>query len=508
MTVIAPENVLAAQWSTAFVDSLPDSSFAYVKAGVRKLPYKDAGGKVDMPHVRNALARLASTDIPDGEKPEVKTKLQGALKNITASDDVSLRTTHVILADDSSTTLPTEMMLLRSGTFYTQKYGEVPLTTSDLHEMDTNFKAGIGMAGDGSTGIPVDFAHQSHLNAGAWIKDMEARDTSDGETELWATNIEFSDSGKQAILGKEYKMLSSDFYPRAFGMWADAESGVTAQNVIVGAAFTNRPMFSGNQPVTASETDTNTDAEGGTKTVIYINASQKNKEKSMNIDELRVKAADDLTGPEQRFLQANAEKLSEAEKTKFEIIASTTEAPKVVKAADVTGTEGTVAIEASELKAIKDNQTSLEASVKAASDKLDANEKAAIKEQVIAHAARGAIKADRVDSWTNMIFAADEKGREGLLADLGAAASDPVLAKEQGSTQGADGAVESARDQLMKKATEIVKASDGKTTIQDAMEAAKTANPELVEASGLEQENKGGFQASDAEFKAAGVNRG
>jgi hypothetical protein len=63
--------VSEAVWSTAFVNDLPDSSFALVEPGgekdeegktkprsLRHLPYKDSGGKVDVPHLRNALARL------------------------------------------------------------------------------------------------------------------------------------------------------------------------------------------------------------------------------------------------------------------------------------------------------------------------------------------------------------------------------------------------------------------------------------------------------------------
>lgn len=54
-----------AEWSTAFINSLPNSSFAVVETGyaeganknARHLPFKDANGKVDVPHLRNALAR-------------------------------------------------------------------------------------------------------------------------------------------------------------------------------------------------------------------------------------------------------------------------------------------------------------------------------------------------------------------------------------------------------------------------------------------------------------------
>ncbi len=60
-----------AAWTTKNINDLPDSSFAVVEHGgskdssgkteprsYRHLPYKDASGKVDLPHLRNALARM------------------------------------------------------------------------------------------------------------------------------------------------------------------------------------------------------------------------------------------------------------------------------------------------------------------------------------------------------------------------------------------------------------------------------------------------------------------
>jgi len=51
------------KWSTKYKNSLPDSSFAVVMgegdSKVRKLPFKDAEGKVDVPHLRNALVRVS-----------------------------------------------------------------------------------------------------------------------------------------------------------------------------------------------------------------------------------------------------------------------------------------------------------------------------------------------------------------------------------------------------------------------------------------------------------------
>jgi hypothetical protein len=83
-----------AVWSTAFVNNLPDSSFAYVEPGdkdgegktvprsKRHLPYKDKSGKVDPAHVRNALARLTQTNIPASAKASAKRKLLAAAKQV------------------------------------------------------------------------------------------------------------------------------------------------------------------------------------------------------------------------------------------------------------------------------------------------------------------------------------------------------------------------------------------------------------------------------------------
>ena len=61
---------MMAVWTTAYVNDLPDSAFAVIMPGgekdkegkttprsLRKLPYKDGNGKVDVAHLRNALAR-------------------------------------------------------------------------------------------------------------------------------------------------------------------------------------------------------------------------------------------------------------------------------------------------------------------------------------------------------------------------------------------------------------------------------------------------------------------
>ncbi|MBU1743261.1 MAG: hypothetical protein KKC37_17130, partial [Proteobacteria bacterium] len=60
---------LGSKWTRAYINDLPDSAFAIVSASVKKetdnkskyrgFPYKDVDGKIDLAHIRNALARIA-----------------------------------------------------------------------------------------------------------------------------------------------------------------------------------------------------------------------------------------------------------------------------------------------------------------------------------------------------------------------------------------------------------------------------------------------------------------
>jgi hypothetical protein len=83
-----------AVWTTAYVNDLPDSHFLLVLPGgkkdaegktvprsLRKLPYKSKEGKVDLPHVRNAIARIPQMkDVSEEEKK----RLQGKARRILA----------------------------------------------------------------------------------------------------------------------------------------------------------------------------------------------------------------------------------------------------------------------------------------------------------------------------------------------------------------------------------------------------------------------------------------
>lgn len=88
------DTVRAAVWSTAQVNDLPDASFLYVEPGgskdaggkttprtLRHFPYRDAGGNVDMPHLRNALARIPQSNLPADVKATLTSKAESILNN-------------------------------------------------------------------------------------------------------------------------------------------------------------------------------------------------------------------------------------------------------------------------------------------------------------------------------------------------------------------------------------------------------------------------------------------
>lgn len=94
----------SAVWTTAFINDLPDSSFLYIEPGgskdsdgkttprsLRHFPVKDAGGKVDLPHLRNALARIPQSGVPDAVKARLKAKAERMLSAANSGlEDIEL----------------------------------------------------------------------------------------------------------------------------------------------------------------------------------------------------------------------------------------------------------------------------------------------------------------------------------------------------------------------------------------------------------------------------------
>lgn len=87
-----------AVWSAAYVNDLPDSAFLYIESGgekdsegkttprsLRHFPVKGDDGKVDLPHVRNAIARIPQSNAP-GLTAAKKESLQERARNMLGSE--------------------------------------------------------------------------------------------------------------------------------------------------------------------------------------------------------------------------------------------------------------------------------------------------------------------------------------------------------------------------------------------------------------------------------------
>jgi HK97 family phage prohead protease len=90
---------LKAVWTTAYVNTLPDSAFLYVEGGgtkdsdgktvprsLRHFPYKNDSGAVDLPHLRNALARIPQSNLPQDVKDRLTAKAQRLLDSAKSAD--------------------------------------------------------------------------------------------------------------------------------------------------------------------------------------------------------------------------------------------------------------------------------------------------------------------------------------------------------------------------------------------------------------------------------------
>lgn len=82
-----------AEWTGAFINDLPDSSFLYIESGgekdedgktaprgLRHFPVKGADGTVDLPHLRNALARIPQSAVSQAVKDKAIAQAQTLAK--------------------------------------------------------------------------------------------------------------------------------------------------------------------------------------------------------------------------------------------------------------------------------------------------------------------------------------------------------------------------------------------------------------------------------------------
>lgn len=337
------------------------------------------------------------------------------------------------LKADSNGSLPTRIEILQIGMWDTPYHGMFMIDQNDLNEMKANFDAGVAQSGDG-LGVPIDFSHDESGQAAGWIKGMVVEGNS-----LYADPVEWTGAGKEALLAGNFKCFSPTFYPSCLGGWPDPEDYDTfVPNVITGGALTNIPLFKGLQPIMAS-------VDGGGKDksrVIYISASAEGKHMP-TLEEVKVKDVASLTEEDKKVLADNQASLSTDEKVKFGLEAAPA-APAANENKNEEGKDVTDPETAQIAASIKSGESVVvKASVfnKLQEDVKDMKRKE-IAASVDAHIARGAIKADQKEAWTDRILA-DPTTVE-LLA---AVPSNKLMAAAIGSTDNAID-VTGAQDEL------------------------------------------------------------
>jgi len=290
------------EWTTRYINDLPDSCFAYIAPGgkkdkegktvprsLRKLPYKDANGKVDLPHLRNAIARAPQTvGIPRAMIPKIQAKLRKILERIKEKTKMTfpMCTDGLCFTDKN---YRTEIQVLKLGNWNHPQYGRIKIDEKDLEEFVKNFEGGV------RRDIPITEGHpigEEEKPAVGWFKKLINK----GRDGLWAT-VEWTKRGKKLLEEKAYKYFSPEFYR----VYEDPETHKRYSNVLTGGALTNFPYFKGLQAIVFSE-------------------SMFEGDNMATLEEVLEKDVDELTEEEKKVIKENADKLSDEDREKFEDI--------------------------------------------------------------------------------------------------------------------------------------------------------------------------------------------
>lgn len=233
------------KWSTAYINDLPDDCFAYIEPGgtkdeqgkttprsLRHLPYKNHKGEIDVPHLRNALARLPQTDIPLEAKRKALRKLIVAAKEAGVEVDEERYRQQYDLAEQGLLKIP----FFRMGTWRHPIYGIIRGDERLFASFIKNFKNGV-------LGRPV-YVRLGHdrdgkptfgdVPAEAWVKDI----VREGDV-LYAIAEPTHPRVLELVKRGRYRFASAEYDPD----YVDRETGESRGPVLKSIALTNEPFL-------------------------------------------------------------------------------------------------------------------------------------------------------------------------------------------------------------------------------------------------------------------------
>jgi len=114
-------------------------------------------------------------------------------------------------------------------TYHHPWYGDVVFDNARLNRFVRNFKANVL-----GIDIALDISHMPSEGAIGWFKDVYKK----AESGLWGL-VELTEEGYQLLKTRKYKYIS----PELMSLWKNPRTGEEYQDVILGAAVTNRPFL-------------------------------------------------------------------------------------------------------------------------------------------------------------------------------------------------------------------------------------------------------------------------
>lgn len=222
--------------------ALPDSAYAIVETvngkKVRKLPHHDSSGKLDMNHLRNALARVNQvTGVSSAAKARARTHLVSHARSAGVGEhsaDAHLTEffSNIVLKEENGR-YTSRIPVLPEGKFKHPWYGDLDFTAPVLRAAKRHFDNKVL-----GTDIMVDEGHDRGKALG-WFKAIHH-----GTSEIGGQNhiglfadVEWTDLGRSLLERQIYRYFSAEV-----GTFTDSE-GKTIKNVLFGGGLTNRPFF-------------------------------------------------------------------------------------------------------------------------------------------------------------------------------------------------------------------------------------------------------------------------
>lgn len=225
------------KWTAEYINSLPDSCFAYIEPGgtkdgegktvprrLRHLPYKDENGKIDLPHLRNALARLPQTNLSVEAKRKAKEILTAAAREVGLPSYEEQKLSEL------------KIPFFRLGKWRHPVYGVIQGTQEKFDAIRSNFKRNVlGRPPFVRLGHTKDeAATYGDAPAEAWVHDI----IQEGDV-LYALAHPTSDEIVDAVKTKRYRFASPEYQED----YIDKETGASAGPTLVAIGLTNEPFL-------------------------------------------------------------------------------------------------------------------------------------------------------------------------------------------------------------------------------------------------------------------------